>query len=257
MKIVLAGSGNVAMHLGPALLNAGHTIVQVVGRSETGTRRLAKKLSCSYTVDTSKIEQKADVFILAIRDEAIANFVKKIPHNAKLVLHTSGSVDSKVFSRRFKNYGILYPVQSLSAKRKVNFSKIPLCLEASTATAKKQLLTLANSLSETIHWVNYNQRLTIHLAAVFANNFSNHLFTISQDILAEKDIEFDILRPLIMETASKVQINSPVDMQTGPARRGDSTTIAKHLSLLKKDQLKIKIYEAISNSILDKQGPKM
>jgi len=256
MKIVLVGSGNLAVHLGPALINAGHIVVQVVGRSEESASKLAAKLNCNFTISAQEISTKADVYILALRDEAIANYAKLIPKTEKLILHTSGTVSISVLKPASSNFGCLYPLQTFSRNRKIKFSSVPICLEAGSKKASGQLEKLAKSLSKNIHWIPEDKRNTLHLAAVFANNFSNHLYVIAEELLNKKGLEFELLRPLIAETASKIINNHPHNMQTGPARRGDTGTINKHLALLKnKDQIR-KIYEILSNSILNHDGPR-
>ncbi len=255
MKIVMIGTGNVAMHLGPALIKAGHEMLQLVGRSEKHAKFLANKLSCDYTTDKEQISTKADTYIIAVRDEAINLYVKHIPSQAKLVVHTSGSVNSKIFSGKLQHYGVLYPIQTFSSKRKINFETVPLCLEANSEKAKKKLQTLAKSLSKEVHWISQDQRQTIHLAAVFANNFSNHLFALAEDILTKKGISFDLLRPLIAETATKVQKKSAHQMQTGPAKRGDTTTIEKHMALLKNKPQLLQLYKMLTESIQENDGP--
>ncbi len=257
MKIVLIGSGNVAMHLGPALLRAGHRIIQLAGRTEKVTRKLSLRLKCPYTLDPGSISDKADVYILAIKDEAIARFARYIPGKNALVLHTSGTVKAEVLAACGKMYGVIYPVQTFSIKRKINFKKVPLCLEAGTPGSKKRIDSLARSLSNNIHWTSSSDRQYIHLAAVFANNFSNHLYLIAEKLLLKKGLSFELLRPLILETAQKVQQNRPLEMQTGPARRGDTKTIEMHKFLLRKDDNLSKLYTSLTQSILDHSGPIM
>jgi len=257
MKIVLIGSGNVAIHLGPALIRAGHKIIQLAGRTETSARKLSVRLNCPYTLDPDSITEKADVYILAIKDEAIAGYARSIPGNKALVLHTSGTVKADVLASCGKMYGVLYPVQTFSRKRKINFKKVPLCLEAGTPDSKKRLDSLARSISNNIQWTSYTERQYIHLAAVFANNFSNHLYLIAEKLLLKKDLSFELLRPLILETALKVQKNRPLEMQTGPARRGDTKTIEMHKALLKTDDNLSKMYMILTQSILDQSGPTM
>jgi predicted short-subunit dehydrogenase-like oxidoreductase (DUF2520 family) len=257
MKIVLIGSGNVAIHLGPALIKAGHKIIQLAGRTETSTRKLSIRLNCPYTLDPGSITEKADIYILAIKDEAISGYSRYIPGNKALVLHTSGTVKADVLANCGKMYGVLYPVQTFSRKRKINFKKVPLCLEAGTPDSKKRLDSLARSISNNTQWTSYTERQYIHLAAVFANNFSNHLYLIAEKLLLKKDLSFEILRPLILETALKVQKNRPLQMQTGPARRGDTKTIEMHKALLKTDDNLSNMYTILTQSILDHSGPTM
>jgi predicted short-subunit dehydrogenase-like oxidoreductase (DUF2520 family) len=256
MKIVLIGTGNLAIHLGPALKASGHSIIQVVGRTVANTQKLAEKIGTEYTTDPKLIDHKAEVYIICVRDEAISFYANHIPKKAKLVLHTSGSLAAGKLAVSGSQFGVLYPLQTFSKHRKVNFKTVPLCLEASTSKSKKILLQLALSLSKNIHWLEQDQRQSLHLAAVFANNFSNHLFVIAEELLRKKKLSFDLLRPLIAETAAKIQDGMPHEMQTGPARRGDSATIDKHIALLKNKKQISEIYKILTKSILDHDGPR-
>ncbi len=254
MKVILIGSGNVATHLGKALNEAGHSILQVYSRGEAGAKSLARKLSCSYTTDIKKISGKGDVYIIAIRDEAIGPFVKKFTSSEKIIVHTSGSVSLSILKSKFRNCGVMYPVQTFSVHRKINLKKVPFCLEAGNDDVKRKITALAKTLSGDIHFINSEQRKKIHLAAVFANNFTNHLFEIAEHLLAREKISFDLLRTLILETAIKVQHHLPGEMQTGPAKRGDKKVINEHLKLLKDRKQFREIYKLISASISDMSG---
>jgi predicted short-subunit dehydrogenase-like oxidoreductase (DUF2520 family) len=253
MKIIIIGSGNVATHLGIALKAANHKILQVYSRSESAAKTLAKKLSSTYTNDIQKISE-AEVYILAVSDNSIQEVIDEIWNRKSeirnsIVLHTSGSVPANVFEKKFKNYGVLYPVQTFSVKHPVSFKNIPVCIESSNALTQKKITALAKTITKKIHFINSDQRKKIHLAAVFANNFSNHLFAIAEDILTREKISFELLRPLILETAMKIQRDSPLQMQTGPAKRGDTAVIEDHLKMLgNKRELKT-IYKLLSESI--------
>ncbi len=254
MKIVIIGSGNVATQLGKALKDAGHEILQVYSRSKSSSKTLAKKLSCDSTNDLKNISRQAEVYIIAVSDSAIPEVLRAI-RNTKykikntIVLHTSGSVSIDAFEKNYKNYGVLYPVQTFSAKRNVDFKNIPVCIEANNPSSKKKITALAKSITKKIHYLDSDQRKKVHLAAVFANNFSNHLFTIAEHMLIKENISFDLLRPLILETALKVQHDSPLEMQTGPAKRGDSSVISSQLEMLKNKKEFRDIYKLITESI--------
>jgi predicted short-subunit dehydrogenase-like oxidoreductase (DUF2520 family) len=254
MKIILIGSGNVATHFGKALKASGHSILQVYSRSESSAKSLAKKLSCSYTTDIKKISDKADLFLIAVKDEGIRSFLLKFAKTSKTIVHTSGSVSLKVFGKKFKNCGVVYPVQTFSIHHKVNFKNVPVCIEATNTSTRKKITSLVKTVTGEIHYMNSSQRRKIHLAAVFANNFSNHLFAIAENILAHERISFDLLRPLILETAMKIQQHSPLEMQTGPARRGDSSVIEEHLKMLVDKKQFREIYQLISESISEMSG---
>ena len=249
MKIVLIGTGNVAFHLGPVLKIKGHKIIQLYGRSEKNCLALAKKLKCPYTTNHLNILTDADLYIIALRDEAIAPFVKNLTFIPTLLVHTSGSVGLDVFPVKMKNTGVIYPLQTFSRSSKNNPETIPFCIEGSNQKSLKILKKLSSTLSKMVFNVNSKKRAQIHLAAVFANNFSNYLFVLAEKILNKNKIPFNIIRPLILETAQKVQTNTPGKMQTGPAVRGDVAIIKKHLKLLKDFPQMIEIYKLLNKSI--------
>lgn len=255
MKVVLIGSGNVATHLGTALYKSGHTILQVYSPTTLHAKRLAKSLKAEFTTEPSGLHPKADLYLIALRDEAIGEILPFIPDKTALIAHTSGSVPLSIFPKLFTNCGVIYPLQTFSRDRKINIRSVPFCLESRNSSVNNRLAKFVSTLSDNIHWINSTERRSLHLAAVFANNFSNHMFVIAEEILRKSKLDFDLLRPLIAETAKKVQKHSPGEMQTGPARRGDSETIEKHLKELAKNPDYAKIYKLISQSIEDHNGP--
>ena len=254
MKIIIIGSGNVATQIGQALKSAGHTILQVYGRNTASAKTLAKKLSCPFTTTISDISGGADFYMVALSDEAIKPFLQKFNIRDQLIFHTSGSVSLSVFGNKYKNCCVFYPVQTFSMKRNVSFKNIPVCLEAANQLTKKKIIALAKTLTTKIHYLDSRQRKIIHLAAVFSNNFSNHLFVIAEHLLAHERISFDVLKPLILETAMKVQHESPTDMQTGPAKRGDASILKEHLEMLKRKKKFREIYMLMSESISEMSG---
>ena len=247
-QIALIGSGNIATHLGLALKQAGYNIVQVFSRTKKSASQLSKLLVTDYTTDFKKIAQ-AQLYIICIKDDAIADIVKKIKFGDTLVVHTSGSIDVNVFKGCSKNNGVFYPLQTFSKNKKADFSLVPICVEANNNANKKTLVQIANSISNNVICLNSEQRKTVHLAAVFACNFSNHMYAIAEKILKEKSIPFNILMPLIQETANKVELNSPAKMQTGPAIRRDKKVMKQHLQMLKGKKKIKKIYGLLSKNI--------
>jgi predicted short-subunit dehydrogenase-like oxidoreductase (DUF2520 family) len=251
MKIVLIGAGNVAFHLGPLLKSKGHQIIQLYSRSKKTGLKLSGKLKCSLVNDPKKLNSEADIYIIALRDEVITSFVKNIPFIPNLIVHTSGSSGLDVFPARMKNTGVIYPLQTFSKSIKISPKKIPFLIEAGNRKDLVKIRKLAKSISPVVYELSSYDRELIHLSAVFVNNFTNHLFTLAEKLLQLRKIPFDILRPLIMETVQKIQSDNPKKTQTGPARRGDSAIIMKHLKMLKDfPQMKV-IYKQISNSIRD------
>jgi len=247
IKVVIIGSGNVAQHLILAFQKARDIeLVQVFARNKSN-------LSHLFDVDkiTSDYNQlkEADLYIISVSDDAINEVSHLLPFNNKLVAHTSGSVAiDELCSTNRKS--VFYPLQTLSKKKEVNFKEVPLCIEAQNETDLKLLTEVAKCISDKVFEVNSEQRKSLHVAAVFVSNFVNHLYKIGSDICTEHHVPFEILKPLILETAKKVQVLSPNDAQTGPAKRKDTTTINKHLAILT-DENQQEIYKILTKSIID------
>lgn len=249
-KIALIGAGNVATQLGLALKESKHTIVQVYSKQISSSETLAKLLKCEHTNIPEKIDRTADIYIIAVNDDAIIAVVKQLKLSDQIVVHTSGSVDIKVLKSASKNYGVFYPLQTFSKTKKAEFKNIPICLEANNTSTLKVLESIGKSISNNVQSINSEQRKTIHVAAVFACNFTNHFYSIASDILQSQKLSLDILKPLIEETASKIKNNSPAKMQTGPAIRGDKKTMEAHLKLISSKEYK-QLYKLVSKSIKD------
>ena len=250
MDIVLLGSGNVATHLGSALLNAGHCVVQVYSPTKAHADTLAHTLSAAAIDDPGAVATQADAFIIAVKDDAIAQVTARLPSPLHgVVVHTAGSVDISVLAAHAANYGVLYPVQTFSKAKAVDFTTIPIALEASDEATYIRLAELTGSLSSRVFSCDSRQRLSLHVAAVFACNFTNHLYTIAADLLAEHGLDFDLITPLILETAEKVTAHHPRDVQTGPAVRNDARTMQQHLELLAGHPGLQDIYEKLSHRI--------
>jgi len=255
-KIVIIGAGNVATQLGLALKKSKQTILQVYSKHQASSNNLAKLLKCEYTNAPGKINITADIYIIAVNDDAISTVVKQLKLNNKIVVHTSGSVEMELLKSASKNYGVFYPLQTFSKNNKTNFETIPICIEASNKATLTTLLLLAKSISSNVQKINSEQRKVIHLAAVFACNFSNHLYTIASTILTSTNLSLNILKPLIEETANKIKNNSPAEMQTGPAMRDDKKTMDKHLKMLSDKKEYQKLYKLMSKSIKDSNKEK-
>ena len=261
MNIILIGAGNVATHIGIAFREAGHTIVQVYSGTEKSARQLAKKLSTDFTSDIKAISKKTDIYIIALKDVAIENFIRQFNREDKIIVHTSGSMPMSVFEKKGQrrkvqgigNFGVFYPLQTFSKNRKVDFINIPICIEASDKKSGEKLRLLARTVSKNVHMINSRQRRVLHIAAVFANNFTNHLYAVAEAILRKENLSFDILKPLIQETAEKACTGSPSAMQTGPAIRGDRKIIQKHIAYLSFSPHHQKLYQLLSQSISKKR----
>ena len=248
-KIVIFGSGNVAFHIGKALLHNNYSILQVVGRSEKSTYGLSELLNCSYSIGYGNINNNADVYILAVNDASIAAIVDNVSFGDKLVIHTSGSITIDVF-KNLENYGVIYPLQTFSKQRDIDMKKVPLFVEASNEQSLRNILSVAKQLSNNVELADSLKRMTLHLSAVFACNFTNHMLAVSEQILLNHNLKFDYLKPLIIETLEKALQQRPFNTQTGPAVRNDHITIDKHLELLADSEEYQKLYSFVSESII-------
>ena len=254
MRIVLIGAGNVGFHLGSALVKAGLIIDQVFSRTESSAKALALLCNCSYTSDTNSIIADADVYLVAVRDEVVQDLLKSFTFNPALIAHTSGSLGLDVFPPDMTQTGVFYPLQTFTKNTIVDFSSITICIEGNTSESQTEISLLAKKLSDQIFVTTTDQRKTIHLSAVFANNFTNHLFSISSELLAKENLPYTILHPLILETARKAVEFKPTEIQTGPAKRGDSQIMDAHLQMLGEQSKLAELYRLLSKSILKKHG---
>ncbi|MBD1386398.1 DUF2520 domain-containing protein [Mucilaginibacter rigui] len=250
MRITIIGSGNVATHLSAALKNAGHRIVQVYSRNMHNAALLAYHVGAEAIDSLQEITGDTDLFIVAIKDDAIAEFVPHLSSFNKLIVHTSGAVELQQLLDFISNAGVFYPLQTFSKTKEVNFREVPLCIEGADESIAKMLEHLARDISNNVYRVNSAQRKVLHLAAVFACNFTNHLYSVGEQLLSGSGMSFDMLRPLIAETADKIKEHRPADVQTGPAVRNDDLTMQAHLQMLKKQPDLQEIYTRLSQDII-------
>ncbi len=248
-KIVIIGSGNVGYQMAWHLHNAGHQIIQVFSRHLPSAKWIGNLMDIPCTDTYAEISQDADIYLVTVKDDAISEVAEQLKLNGQVIAHTSGSVPGSVLANVSSNYGIFYPLQTLSRNVSVDFSTIPICVDASNTVTLGILRELGSTLTGKIIEVNDEQRFAIHVAAVFANNFTNHLFSISQMILEQSGLSFEIFKPLINETVRKIQNHDPLNVQTGPAVRRDNQTIEKHLEYLKKDGRFAEIYKVLTEDI--------
>lgn len=248
-KIVMIGAGNVATHLGLALYQKKQVIVQVCSKRKTSSEALAKKLNCKATTSLAKIDTTADVYIIATNDDSIASIADELKLQNKIVVHTSGSIEMGVLKHCSENVGVFYPLQTFSKTRTIDFDKVPVCIEANNKATLETLMMLAKKVSKRVVKIDSEQRKLIHLSAIFANNFTNHLLHIAEELLLTHQLPFDLLQPLITETLNKTEHHSPMDVQTGPAKRGDTKTMKTHLSLLAEHKDYQELYKLLSISI--------
>lgn len=248
------GSGNLAWHLAPALDNAGWIVKEVYSRNPSHAEELTERLyqaevkaSLDFSTSPSKL------FIIAAADDAIRSIAQEIilPDEAILV-HTSGSQSiSELQYAATPHLGVLYPLQTFSQSRRVDFKSVPIFIESHTEEAEELLTVVARSLSTQVKKIGSEERKALHVAAVFASNFTNHMLTLSREIMKRNSLDFEWLKPLILETLNKGLTLGPQQAQTGPAKRGDLETLDSHLSFLVEDERLAEIYKVISQHIID------
>jgi predicted short-subunit dehydrogenase-like oxidoreductase (DUF2520 family) len=250
LKIVMLGAGNVAFHLACALHSAGHPISQIIGKSTVGASELSQLVGSTFTNQLTDIDTNSDLYIIAVPDNQIANIVNSLPKLNGVVVHTSGSTVIESLTKASNKYGVFYPFQTFSKVRKISLKGVPFCIEANAEEVKLILFEVAKSLGGIPIEMDSELRKWLHLSGVFSCNFVNHMLVIAQMISEAKGIDFDLLKPLIVETITKGLENKPENSQTGPAHRGDSETLAKHMAMLSQidDNLK-DLYNSISQSI--------
>jgi len=256
MQICLIGAGNLASQLAPALASKGHCFLQVFSRTEDSAQRLASVLQCESVVRPELIRTDADLYICALKDDALSQVLSRIKFGKGLVVHTAGSLPMNLLAEYTPNHGVFYPLQSFSKQRQVDFSEVPFFIEAAFSESFETLRKLASCLSDKIIPADSEQRKQLHLSAVFANNFVNYLYSIAEDLVNEKGIDFKYLLPLINETARKVQTLTPVQAQTGPAVRFDRAVMDSHLELLNDHPDWKLLYEKMSEGIHERAKSK-
>lgn len=252
MRISVIGAGNVATQLALALKKAGHEIIEILNRNHEAGDTLARAVGAPFNSDFSNAAD-ADVYLIAVKDDAIADVATQLKKTDKILAHTSGSKSQELLRTATDNYGIFYPLQTMTRKSVVDFKTVPLLIEAANSDTAKILLELASSISKNVHSIDEQQRQWIHVAAVFANNFTNHLYGISESILQQNGLAFDILKPLILQSVMNIQSQSPSELQTGPAARNDLQVIDKHLMLLSDQERLQKVYRILTDSIIAAQ----
>ncbi len=244
LSITILGTGTIAKHLAGAIAKAnGVALAQIVGRNRKELQWFSNLASTTH--DFNAIVD-ADVYLIAVKDDAIVEVSQHLSNKEGIVAHVSGTTPMDQLA--MENRAVFYPLQSFTEGRPLNFKTIPFCIEANREASAKTLKTLASRLSDNVYDINSQQRKKLHLAAIYVNNFSNYLYGVGEKLCMEEGLSFDLLKPLILETAEKVQTLSPMEAQTGPARRGDQKTMQAHLALLK-DEKQIEIYNMFSEAI--------
>lgn len=249
--IVCIGAGNLATNLAKALYRNGFRIVQIYSRTEEAARTLAQKVEAEYTTELTEISKEGRLYIVSLKDDALVELLPEIAadKNGALLVHTAGSIPMSVWEGKATRYGVFYPMQTFSKLREVDFRAIPFFVESNSAEDTELLKGIASVLSEKVYEADSEQRRSLHLAAVFTCNFANHMYALAAELLKKYDLPFDVMLPLIDETASKVHELEPKQAQTGPAVRYDENVINKHLEMLADEPEMRELYQLISKNI--------
>ena len=249
--IVFIGAGNLATNLAKALYRKGFRIVQVYSRTMESARTLAEKVEAEYTTDLQAVSKDAKLYIVSLKDDALVDLLPQITEGkqASLLVHTAGSIPMSVWEGHAERYGVFYPMQTFSKQREVKFQEVPFFVEAKRSEDVELLKAVAATLSEKVYEASSEQRKSLHLAAVFICNFTNHMYALAADLLEKYNLPFDVMLPLIDETARKVHELAPRDAQTGPAVRYDENVMSNHLAMLVDSPALQEIYKLMSKSI--------
>ncbi len=250
MKVVIIGSGNVATVLSQLIVKKGHEVVQVMSRNIEHARVLGEQLGCPFSDFKGIPDLSADIFIIAVSDMALNECIQHFHFTDKLVVHTAGSVSKDVLNHVSFNYGVLYPLQSLRKEMK-EIPGIPFLVDGSREEVAQAIESFARTLSPLVQRTPDEDRLKLHVAAVIVSNFTNHLYAIAEEYCHKESVDFDMLKPLILETAQRIEHISPAAVQTGPAVRKDIHTLDKHLRLLTNHQKLRTTYLRLTDSIMN------
>ena len=249
-KIAIVGTGNVAHHLSNVFVNKGVEITCIASRNLAHANALAIQRNSSAS-DIESISHDVDLVIISVSDDAVAEVVSKLPKGDFIVTHTSGSISMDIFKIKWKNFGVLYPLQSFSKSRMVDFNEVPILIEGNTTTTTQSLIAFAKRFSPRVVEMDSEKRGKLHLSAVIANNFVNFLATKSYQFLEQNHIDGSLLQPLMKETVARLKKHHPIEMQTGPAKRNDKIVIEKHLKQLESNPKLQSLYRLISQQIIE------
>ncbi|MBL7110590.1 MAG: DUF2520 domain-containing protein [Bacteroidales bacterium] len=251
--IVFIGAGNVATHLGKSL-SKYYTIRQVFSRTEESASALAETVEARWITNTRAMDYSSDAYLLCLPDDQLVPVLNRMKFQDQLLIHTSGSVSMDILKGYSNNYGVLYPVQTFSKARPVDLQQVPICIEANSIENEGAIFKMASRLSRNIQMLSSDKRVIIHIAAVIACNFANHMYARAEGIMDANQLDFELLKPLILETAHKVMEMSPGKAQTGPAKRNDQKIIQEHINKLRDSPELQKLYSFVSTSISDFTG---
>ena len=251
MKVTLIGAGNLATQLGKSLMKTGFIIGQVYSRTEASAQMLAEQLNAEWITDVSKLNNDSDIYIFSVKDSVLSELIVKVckGRGDKVFLHTAGSIPMSCFEGNAQHYGVFYPMQTFSKTKDVCFKNIPVFIEANSPETEKVVRVLANKVSHRVITLSSSDRKYLHLAAVWACNFTNYCYSVASDLLGQHGIPFNVLLPLINETTKKIEIISPKEAQTGPAVRGDKNVMAQQLELMNGREDLQELYRMLSRGI--------
>lgn len=249
MKVVIIGTGNVATVLGRKIQNAGHEVLQVVGRSFEKTNLLASLLNCNAVYNTRYINMLADIYIIAVMDSAIQFVVSQLKLKSQIVVHTAAAVSKNVLATCSENFGVIYPLQTLT-KETASLPSIPVLIDGNNETTKQHLVHFSLNWADHVVSASDEERLKMHIAGVFVGNFTNYLFSVAEQYCRKEGLKFSLVYPLIEETVQRLKLHSPSAVQTGPASREDYVTIEKHKKILENYPELSNIYALLTTSIM-------
>lgn len=250
-QIVVIGAGNVATHFAHAFSSNGDKIVQIYSRTIESAHCLAEQFGVGYTNNLACLKTDADIYIFAISDDALFDVALDLKLKDKICFHTSGTVPMDVLAPVTKNYGVVYVPQTFVKYMAMDYSRLPFCIEAANTATLEVLQKMVSNISPKIYTIDGEQRRYLHLASVFANNFGNCINAMAQQIMEQHNLSFEIIHPLIEETARKIQYGNLWNLQTGPAKRGDNGTLDKHRRLLVDNPKYLEAYNVLTQIIED------
>ncbi len=249
-SVSIIGAGNVGWHMALAMHQHGITVINIVSRNQTNAKELASLVSAKAASGPEQLVRVPDLCMLCVTDDALEDVVKTYTNAGTVVVHTSGSTGMEIFDSESSNTGVFYPLQTFTRGREMTYDRIPFLVEGATHTVTVRLMQLARKISGTAIETNAELRRKVHIAAVFACNFSNHMAAVANNMLKESGLDFSLLRPLLEETADKLQSMDPQDAQTGPAVRSDMKIVQSHITALKDRPDEAMLYKLLTNNII-------
>jgi predicted short-subunit dehydrogenase-like oxidoreductase (DUF2520 family) len=248
-RISFIGAGKVASHLAPALANAGNQIIQIISRSELSAQKIGERIGCHYSSSITDLDKSVDILFLTVPDHSLIGLINDISDYRGLVIHTSGTFSPLRFACQKYKHGGFYPLQTFTMGRQIEMNTVPVFIEGSEPSVTEKIRGLAHGITPLVYEMSFEERRWLHLAAVWANNFSNHMLSEAYKLLEVRGLDPECLTPLIKETFEKALAIGPEKAQTGPAVRQDDLTIKKHLDMLKNFHNHQELYRLITDSI--------